>query len=178
MILLSIGHNKESKGACNGDICEFDIASDWIQEIHKHLNTALVPCEVVPSGSLSEKVNYINEQDTLAAIELHFNSNINARGSECLHYPESEQGMDLARRIQFEFNMNGIFQPNRGIKEGWYYSNGEKSKNLLYFLKETKCPSVIIEPQFIYYINDIMENRQMGCLSIANALTKYYYKNS
>ena len=187
MILISAGHNPSAKGACNGDICEWDIAINWIEIISKHLTIADVPNRIVPTGKLSDKVSFINSKKPDIAIELHFNSNINAAGSETLYYPGSKKGKELASTIQGEFVNNCIFMPDRGIKEGWYkmdrpgivdYSGDvDGDETIDYFLRKTSCTAVIVEPQFIYNLKNIEQHESLGCLSIATGLMKYWLNN-
>lgn len=174
MILLSTGHNPDAKGACNGNICEWDIATEWVEEISRILDIALIPNMIVPTGSLKEKVNFINEKNSFIAMELHFNSNIKAHGSETLYCPGSTKGKELADIIQKQFMMNEIFQPNRGSKEGWYKM--DKNNPPDYFLRKTNCVSIIVEPDFISNLDNIEKHRRLGCLSIANGLSQYFYK--
>ena len=152
-ILLSAGHNPSAKGACNGDFFEHDEAVKWVKEL-QFLLMPFVDVVRVPTGSLKEKVNFINSQkDVKIAIEIHFNAMMKVSGSESLYYPKSTKGKELAICIQREFEKNGLFLPNRGAKEGYYHGAGSNGRKLLYFLAKTKCLSVIIEPQFIYYRN-------------------------
>lgn len=172
MFLLSIGHNQEEKGATNKEHNEFDIASRWVKRIQDIID---IPIEIVPGGSLKEKVEFINNhEDVQFAAELHFNSNIeDAKGSESLYYPGSKPGKRYAEMIQDEFEKRGVFQPNRGVKEGYYYKDGEK-QNILYFLRATRVPSVIIEPEFISQPKRIEKHFFEGCDSIAQASTRFY----
>ena len=176
MILLSAGHNPKAKGACNVDVCEWDIATEWVEEISRQLNIALIPNIIVPTGKLQEKIDFINSKKPTIAMELHFNSNVIAHGSETLYYPGSKKGKELADLIQKEFSMNEIFQPNRGSKEGYYQMNPDNPPD--YFLKKSSCTAVIVEPDFMYNIDNIYNNKQLGCISITAGLSKFYYKYS
>lgn len=175
MFLLSIGHHMEAPGASNGTDNEFDLASEWVERIEEILSGDGFEIEIVPTGSLGEKVEFINSyKDATFAAELHFNANYkNAYGSECLYYPGSEEGKRFSEIILDEFEKRQIFQPNRGAKEGWYYSNGKKTGDVLYFLANTVVPAVIIEPEFISHVNRINKYFYEGCDSIAQAATRF-----
>lgn len=179
MILLGIGHNEKERGACNGSFCEFDIASNWIPRIKEILEYEEIPVKVIPDGSLTDKVAFVNShEDAVAAVELHFNSNIRgARGSESLYAPGSVGGKELAERIQDQFERRSVFQPNRGAKVGYYQA--DPSKGLLYFLRATKCVAVIIEPEFMSILDAILDidNFYHGCDAIAQAIKEYYEVN-
>jgi len=186
MIIISAGHKLISKGACNGDVCEYDLAIEWIDIISSILETALVPHQVVPTGSLTSKVEFINNHNAIAAMELHFNSNVNAKGSETLYYPKSTKGKELSDMVQTGFENADIFQPNRGSKEAWYkmdqpgvvdyVGDVEGDEKIDYFVRKTNCTAVIVEPDFISNLDNIDQHQFEGCLTIANALTIFYYK--
>lgn len=141
---------------------------------------------MVPTGSLTSKVNFINSKDAVVAAEIHFNSNVRAKGSETLYAPGSEKGKELALAIQEQFKARGIFQPDRGAKEGWYrldrpkvidYKGDVEGDEVInYFLRATYCPSVIVEPEFISNRETIDKWFFEGCDAIAQALLDFYKK--
>lgn len=171
MFLLSIGHHPEAPGATNGKYNEFDLASEWVERIEDIMSSSGFPIEVVPEGTLREKIDFINAyRGAEFAAELHFNSNVaKAFGSESLYYPDSDKGKRFAEMIQDEFKKRQIFQPDRGVKEGYYYKKGEKSEDVLAFLEETTVPSVVIEPEFISHPDIINKYHYEGCDAIAQA---------
>lgn len=185
MIVLSAGHHEQRKGACNGDICEWDIATKWVETIKSYIDP-FFDSEIIDSGTLREKVVQVNALAPKFAVELHFNSNINASGSECLYYPGSEAGKELSETVLNQLENIDLFQPNRGAKEGWYRMDApgredylgdvEGDETIDYFLRKTKCTSVIIEPQFMYHIDDILNNHVYACRAIADGLIKFYHK--
>lgn len=173
-ILISAGHNPEKKGACNDEQCEYDIAIGWATLI-KEMIEDVIHCDVVPTGSLRDKVSFINsDENCKLAVEIHFNSNINAKGSECLHHPTSLGGRELCEMVLEEFEDQDIFQPNRGAKVGHYQMNPDKPID--YFLRKTKPVAIIIEPEFISQKENISINTYDGCRAIADGLMKYYLR--
>lgn len=176
-IYIVTGHNAR-KGGASGEYegeryTEYDIATEWTHQIYNSLVDAY-PTELIDDYSLTKKVEMINSGDPLFAVELHFNSNVNARGSESLYFPGSRKGKRLASLVQEEFNRVDIFQPDRGVKEGHYYNaNGEK-QGILYLLRRTKCPCILIEPEFMSNIDTIMKYKEEGMSCIENAIIEFY----
>jgi len=170
MILISAGHHPYRKGATYGDFNEHDEACIWVSLLCNMLGSDALS---VPAGILKNKIEFINRQKDLDfAVEIHFNSALNADGkhvgigSETLYYPGSEAGLALATIIQER--LSRVFSPNRGAKEGYYQMN--KSKGPDYFLAKTRCPAVIIEPEFIHLKDYIKEHREAGCKELAQSL--------
>lgn len=171
MLYICAGHNPTERGACNGDFCEHPEACLWVKCISEHLKAFNIEHKIVPTGTLKEKVSFINkDKKAKLAIELHFNSNVNARGSETLYCPESVKGKKIAETMQNEIAK--VFSPNRGIKEGYYHQD-EKAKKLLYFLEKTNCTALILEPEFISNKDKIVSKREECCRVIAIVLKEY-----
>lgn len=180
MIFISAGHHAAAKGAAFGDFVEYDEALIWQSLIIHHIANA--PCAPhvmpVPSGVLREKTRFINSWSQLqndVAVEIHFNSAVNAdgehvgRGSETLYYPESERGKRLALDVQAA--LSPIFQPDRGAKAGYYRM--DSTRGVDWFLEKTKCTAIIIEPDFVQRAEFIRANREAGCVAIAETLLKF-----
>lgn len=197
MIFLSVGHNKDKQGASysnNGfTVTEFMLAEKWIELIALLLKEK---CVRVPRGTLTEKVKFINDgvnssKGNHIAIELHFNSfkkwidldkdgvvDSNemialGKGAETLYMPGSAKGKEFADLVQSQ--LGHLMKPNRGIKEGWYQMNPKKGAD--YFLKATRCPAIIVEPEFIDNIEQINQNMSPACHVIAAALLEYSQQN-
>lgn len=166
MIVLSAGHHKGRPGACYEAFCEHDEALRWVHLIRGMLGGDV--SVLAPVGVLRHKVEFINVNKPLLAIEIHFNSDTkhSGRGSETLYYPSSVKGKACADIIQSE--LGRVFEPNRGIKEGYYQLNPERGPD--YFLAKTTCTSLIIEPEFIHNKELIINGREVGCQIIASTL--------
>ncbi len=173
MIFISAGHTHLTSGASYGDLFyEHREAIAWRNILCSLLGATAIS---VPIGTLKNKVEFIKSQavkySNNLAIEVHFNSakrngEYVGRGCETLHYPKSKKGILLATKVQKA--MVEYFEPDRGIKEGYYQMN--PSKPVDYFLSRTPCPSIIIEPDFVHRWKLIVKHRQACCESIANAL--------
>jgi hypothetical protein len=60
------------------------------------------------------------------------------------------------------------FPPSRGIKEGWYRMNKENGPD--FFLDKSKCPAVILEPEFVHRSELIVKNREVTINQLSEAL--------
>lgn len=187
MILISAGHHESAQGASytnNGHtVTEYILATKWADLIASILGGK---CLRVPNGTLRQKVTFINERMDKHAIaaEIHFNSykkwkDLNGngivdtgelialgRGSETLYLPKSITGRRAGEIMQHALSQ--VFKPDRGVKEGYYQMNPKKGPD--YFLAQTNCTSLIIEPEFIDNIEKINQGMHAGCHSIASAL--------
>lgn len=183
MILISAGHNKNAQGASYKDVTEFILAEKWADLIVVLLGNKSLR---VPNGRLTDKVNFINNNlsGNDIAVEIHFNSykkwnDLNGngvidagemialgRGSETLYMPNSTNGKEAAFIVQSA--LGSLMKPDRGIKEGWYQMNPAKGAD--YFLRETNCTALIIEPEFIDNLEEINQNMNASCHIIATAL--------
>ena len=170
MICISAGHHPTKPGACYNGFCEHDEAMRWVSKIAELLGDDR--CVIVPPAPLKTKVEFINARSPVIAAEIHFNSDEKRAGNGCLtlHHPESEKGKKLARLIQD--NMEQIFTRHwNGVMEGWYRMNKDYGPDFI--LAKTKCPTVIIEPEFIHNKELILKNRDVCCSAIAEALASY-----
>jgi len=177
MIAISAGHYPERPGACYEDFCEHGEAKSWAIIITDHLIRLGCDARLVPSGVLSKKVEYTNGCNADIAIEIHFNSAVSkgehvGEGCETLFYPESQKGAFIAGEIQTAL-APGLFR-DRGIKPGWYRMNPKKGVD--FFLARTKCPAIIIEPDFIHRVNHIQSNREQACELISETLMRIQHE--
>ena len=183
MILVSAGHHAAAQGALFNGHTEWEEATLWreliVQEIGQHRAHA------VPSGTLRSKVSYINARNPWMAVEIHFNSAINDEGKhvgegyETLFYPGSIKGKIIAEYVQRGLGW-ALHTKDRGVKEGWhrqdapgrvdYHGDVDGDETILYFLNATRCPAIIVEPEFIHHQHSIKRMRGPACEAIADAL--------
>jgi hypothetical protein len=169
MIFISAGHHPAAPGATFDRFVEHDEAVLWCEDLANGLTESMQ----VPVGVLKDKVNFINSRvmDGDVALEIHFNSaKLNGehvgRGSETLYYPGSEAGKALAESIQSA--IAAIFEPDRGVKEGWYHMDPTRGAD--FFLAKTKCPAVIIEPEFVHRHDLIRSGRDAAIEALIEVL--------
>lgn len=165
---ISAGHHPAAPGAVNGVFVEHDEAVLWQDTLCELLGDFAVR---VPVGVLRTKVDFINARvlDGDVAIEIHFNAAQDengtpvGRGCETLHYPGSQAGIALAHMCQDV--MSEFYAPDRGVKEGWYRLDPSRGPN--FFLARTRCPAVIIEPEFVHRYDIIRAKKDnfLECLS-------------
>ncbi len=163
MIFISAGHHPAAPGAKWDRFIEHDEASIWALIMSNKLDDS---GSLVPTGTLQSKVDFINARimNGDVAIEIHFNAARDkdnkpiGRGCETLYYPGSEAGEHLATLCQDALEL--CFPPNRGVKEGWYRMDPKRGPD--FFLARTKCPAVIIEPEFVHHSEKIIDNREMA----------------
>jgi len=184
MIFISAGHYPSHPGAKYDRFIEHDEACIWMDMLVERINangddeSPAVKSMKVPTGVLKSKVEFINERalNGDVAVEIHFNAATNAkgenvgRGCETLYYPGSEAGKVLATLCQDVLAI--IYPPDRGVKEGWYRMDPARGAD--FFLAKTKCPAVILEPEFVHRSELIIENRETAVDKLAAALTGEY----
>lgn len=186
MICVSAGHHPLKPGACHEGFCEHDEAVRWVDEICNNLGEG--QCVKVPPTTLKDKVLFINNRQPDIAVEIHFNSakvweDLNkdgiqqenevknvGRGCCTLYYPGSETGKVLATYVQE--GMEQIFDRHwNGVMEGYYRMNPKNGAD--YFLRRTRMPSIIIEPEFIHKKELIQNSRIAACAAITSSLLDY-----
>lgn len=155
-IALSAGHYPDRQGAYYKGISEYLAMSRLVLEL---LFTSS-DFRMVPTGTLPEKVKYINSGSFDAAVELHLNAcgGCGAKGCETLYYPGSSTGRAMAEWVQSVLPEK-LGTRDRGAKEGWYrmdrpgvvdyYGDKDGDETPDYFLAKTAMPAIIMEPMFI-----------------------------
>lgn len=180
MILISAGHHPLAKGAHHGDFWEHDEAVLWRDELVALLSDKAVAVpvpQVATPGAEREKANFINSaDDARLAIEIHFNSLDTTktlpseRGCLTYYYPGSGPGRRMAQQVQEILHQ--FFQPDLGAHDGYVCMN--KARGIIWFLRDTKCPALLIEPQFIDRIDDIRAKRHDCCVALATVLLEIH----
>ena len=172
MIFISAGHYPSAPGAKWERFVEHDEAVFWAAMLVGRIG--IKRSMLVPTGVLKTKVDFINERimNGDIAVEIHFNAardknnNPVGKGCETLYYPGSEKGLAIAEAIQQV--LSTIFPPNRGAKEGWYRM--DPSRGADFFLAKTKCPSIIVEPEFVHRSEIIQEKREDAVAAMSTIL--------
>lgn len=169
MLFLSAGHHPRAPGAAWRGFVEHTEAVLWVQELARLLPDAVI----VPTGDLNAKVRWINARAKAGdlAVEIHFNAGPRnaGQGSETLYCPGSSTGLLIGREVQAALAAH--FLPDRGLKPGFYQAN--PAKGPLHFLKATRCPALILEPEFIYHADRIRALRSSCCVSLSYTLRRF-----
>jgi N-acetylmuramoyl-L-alanine amidase len=171
-IAVSAGHYLEAKGAYNKtyNLYEHDLCWEFALSVLTYLEEADIPTVLVPRGTLTKKIAYINKNSCLCAVEIHLNSvSFNATGAECLYYPRSELGKNLATYCQTAI-VNSLHIRDRGIV----------ARDRLVFLSRTNCPAIITESLFLSNDDEVeqylmhQDGRDMIVDAHVMALKQYY----
>jgi len=177
VIFVSAGHHPAAPGATFERFIEHDEAVIWQ---HLMCEKLCKNCLEVPPGTLRKKVDFINSRliNGDIAIEIHFNSAVVngqhvGNGCEVLYYPGSVKGEHIATLCQEALAL--VFPPSRGVKEGWYRMDPKRGAD--FFLARTKCPAIILEPEFVHHAEIIMDNREMAIGLMIDNLKEYIDDN-
>ena len=190
MILISAGHHPLVRGAHHGDFHEHDEAVLWRDELVALLGSEaaavpvpdITPMENEPLATFvgrvcAVKAKFINaEENVRLAVEVHFNSLDTTktlpseRGCLTYYYPGSQPGRRMAQRVQEV--LRKFFLPDLGAHDG--YVRMDKTQGIIWFLRDTKCPALLIEPQFIDRKEDIQAKRSDCCIALATVLMEIH----
>lgn len=161
-IAVDCGHNPPEDYGCTNlhhNLAEFVECHKIISHVYDSLWREHIRI-VNFAERLKTKVWIVNKAKPVCAVELHLNSSSNpkARGSLCMYYP-TKKSEQLAKFILDNIGkiINqpklGISLPTRGAYVGNYQL--DPSKAILYFLRRTKCPAVVVEPLFLSNDQDV-----------------------
>jgi N-acetylmuramoyl-L-alanine amidase len=155
-IAISVGHYPERPGHRVDALSEYSENLSIAGELARSLAISGHKPHIVPTGTLPEKVDYINTVGFKLAVELHFNDfHRKAVGCETLYDDRNKNSERLAQRIQIEL-IKKLSNRDRGIKV----------RRDLYFLRECECSSVIVEPFFMRwepnYLADLLAYQKIA----------------
>ena len=177
LFIITPGHYEGSPGACHDGFCEYPETEKWADLLIECLLGMGQRAVKVGAISLSKKINMVNgvchhNPDALL-VSIHFNSYAGKKkinGSETLYCPGSKKGKALAEYVQPRL-AEVMRNKDRGVKEGWYRMDKANGPDAI--LAQTRCPSIIIEPEFVQSHKNIVEKREKACLCLADALIDY-----
>lgn len=172
MILLSAGHYPDSKGATYRRFNEHDEAVLWVDLLAYNLREK-TEVLIVPTGRIKHKVAWSNRWQADLFVEIHFNASASGegKGSTTLYYPGSVKGKKAANIVQHVLGKR--FPPDHGVRPGYY--RGDPKRGPLAVLKDTNCPALILEPEFVYQYDDIRAKRVIACQELSGALLEASY---
>ena len=148
-IVVCPGHNKFKQGARNKELnlVEYTEVLKISYELIDFLRDYSCFGATLVKGTLPFKVREINKIKPDICLDIHLNSSVSkyVRGTETLH-SGSFKSICLAEKVQKEL-VACLEIPNRGIKKGYYRM--DENNSVLYFLRKTLCPAIILEPLFM-----------------------------
>jgi N-acetylmuramoyl-L-alanine amidase len=176
-VCIVVGHSAAKGGAYNAEkhIGEYDynhvLASHIAERLHRR---NVRPIIMYRGSSYTGMVNDVNATNADFAIELHCNSvaNSSVQGAETLYWHKSKRSKELAQKLQTPI-VNLLGENNRGIKPITPDDRGAA------FLRQTKMPSVILEPFFISNTKSLENGlalREQLANVVAGALAEHVIK--
>jgi len=150
-VAISVGHYPQRQGNQidwsnkRGKITEYSeglLVAGHLMNMLVNRGIHTIP---VPTGTLTEKIKFINKKRPNYAFEIHFNGfdrgySGRVQGSECIAFTESREGVPLARLITKSIS-DRLGNRNRGVIESKRHA----------FVRDTLYSwAVIIEPFFMY----------------------------
>jgi len=179
MIAICIGHSRKIKGRYDGGayspwlkINERDFNLQVASHLSKHLTQNGIPCRVVDDyagagygSAMQDAADKVADMHAYLALELHFNSaQPSANGHEWIYWHSSSKGKAWAETFENQFSNDF---PN--IKKRGLIARTSTKQNGGGFLRNTPCPSVILEPFFGSSESDC---RQVTPESVAKSYAK------
>ena len=173
-IFIGVGHGGSDPGAVVGSLKEKDInlviATEVYNVLHRHGVTVQMSRVKDDNESLAEKIAEANKFDPTLALDIHNNAG-GGDGAEVFHHYGGGKGKTLAENILSEIVKIG--QNSRGAK----IKKNENGYDYFAFIRETKCPSVIVESAFldnktdVQIIDTVSEQKAMG-IAIAKGVLR------
>ncbi len=147
-VAIIAGHGLNDPGAVNSrlDLNEHEIVQQIVHNCVDQLNAKGIHW-ISSNGSLHDKVELCNVLEVDLALEIHLNSfrDSTVGGAELLVANLNSRSVPTAQRIQTSLVELGL--NDRGVKVGYF--RGNRKKGLLYFLRTTKMPAIIVECFFL-----------------------------
>lgn len=172
-----IGHGGSDPGAVANGLREADInlvvGVAYRDELVRHEVSVYLTRVKDENDTLRDEIDEINKFGPVCAVDMHENAG-GGDGAEiyCSINPNGK-GKKLGEFIEAEIIALG--QNSRGVKTRINNSDG---KDYYGFIRETKCPAVIVEGAFIdnsadvQFIDTIEEQKALG-VAIAHGVLKY-----
>ncbi len=173
-VFIGVGHGGTDPGAVSGNFKEADMnlvmATSCKDELVRHGVSVKMSRTKNENDNLSEEIKECNAYNPDLAIDVHNNSG-GGDGFEVFHSNGSKHGKELAEYINEEVKKIG--QNSRGVKT----KLTSKVKDYFGFVRETKCPAVIVEGVFIdnktdMQIADTIEEQKQFGVAYAKGILK------
>ena len=173
-VFLGVGHGGSDPGAVANNTKEKDlnlsIALACRDELVRHGVSVKMSREKDENDSISEEIKECNAYAPDLAVDIHNNAG-GGDGGEVFHHHGVGKGKTLAENILAEIVKIG--QNSRGIKT----RVNSQGKDYYAFIRETSCPSVIVECAFVDNATDLNilategQRKDMG-VAIAKGILK------
>ena len=169
-VFLSAGHGGNDPGAVSNGLYEKTINLNTLlscrAELIRHGVEVVCSRTTDTNDPVQQEVIEANASDADIAVSFHANAG-GGDGFEVFYYIENPKAEKLAKLCEKHVHMNG--QNSRGLKRG----------NSLYFIKNTKMTSILVESFFVDNENDrligdtIVEQKAFG-IAYAKAILEYF----
>ena len=164
-VYLGIGHGGSDPGAVANGIKEKDanlvIGKAAAAELERHGVEVMLSRTKDETDTVNAKVKECNKYDPDLAGDIHNNAG-GGDGAEVLHSINGGTGKELANNILIE--VKAIGQNSRGAKT----KKNSRGTDYFGFIRDTKCPAVIVECAFLDNKKDVQiidteaEQKAMG----------------
>lgn len=139
------------KGEIFGSYSEYAECAPMAGWCIKELTNLSVGAYPVPTGVLSEKAKWINDNDMDLAVEFHLNGfHQFAQGTEVLYHPLCDNGRKYAVLL------SGMLSSELQTK-----NRGARARSNLLLLNRAKCPTIIVEPFFLQWEYKLLANPEV-----------------
>ena len=172
-IVIDAGHGGSDVGATREGIYEKDITLDISKRLAKILDkkgyNVLMIRDKDQTVSLQDRVKYTEDNHGDLFVSIHVNSSLTTEGVGIETHYFTPQSYDFAQIVHKEF-ANTIKAKDRGL-----------FKSRFYVIKNTTCPSILVETGFISNPEErkelmTSERRQKTAEAIAKGIQKYLGK--
>ena len=172
-IVIDPGHGGSDVGATRDGIYEKDITLDISKRLAKILDKKGYNVLLIRDNdtyvSLQDRVKYTEENNGDLFVSIHVNSSVTPEGVGLETHYFTDQSYDFAQIVHKEF-ANAIKSKDRGL-----------FKSRFYVIKNTTCPSILVETGFISNPEErkelmTTERKQKTAEAIAKGIQKYLGK--
>ncbi len=172
-IVIDPGHGGSDVGATREGVYEKDITLDISKRLAKILDkkgyNVLLIRDKDETVSLQDRVKYTEDNHGDLFVSIHVNSSVTPEGVGLETHYFTDQSYDFAQVVHKEF-AEAIKSKDRGL-----------FKSRFYVIKNTTCPSILVETGFISNPEErkelmTSERRQKTAEAIAKGIQKYLGK--
>lgn len=174
-VYIGVGHGGSDPGAVSGKHVEknyaLDIATACTAELKRHGVLVMQSRTSDVKEKSEEKVKECNNYNPDVALDIHLNAG-GGDGFEVYHAVNGSEGKALAKAIEKAVTAE-TGQNSRGVK----IKKNSSGKDYFVFIRDTKCPALLIECAFIDSKDvqsvDTLAERQKFGKAIAHGVLDY-----